>query len=48
LAGAHKKKKRGARTNDAGQLMRSVAQRLDDVDIAAVTGYFASLGASAH
>jgi cytochrome c553 len=33
----------GTRKNDAGQLMRSVAQRLDDADIAAVVGYFGSL-----
>jgi cytochrome c553 len=33
----------GTRKNDAGQLMRSVAQRLDDADIAAVAGYFGSL-----
>jgi cytochrome c553 len=33
----------GTRKNDAGQLMRSVAQRLDDADIAAVAGYFGGL-----
>ena len=48
LAGALKAFRQGARNNDAGQLMRSVAQRLDDGDIAAVAGYFASLGASAR
>ena len=32
----------GTRKNDAGQLMRSVAQRLNDADIAAVAGYFGS------
>ena len=47
LAVALKAFQQGTRKNDAGQLMRSVAQRLDDADIAAVTGYFASLGASA-
>ncbi len=34
----------GSRKNDAGELMRSVASRLTDADIAAVTQYFASLG----
>jgi cytochrome c553 len=48
LAGALRAFQQGTRKNDAGQLMRSVAQRLDDADIAAVTGYFASLGASAQ
>jgi cytochrome c553 len=38
----------GTRKNDAGQLMRSVAERLDDADIAAVTGYFASVDPSTH
>jgi cytochrome c553 len=38
----------GTRKNDAGQLMRSVAARLGDADIAAVSGYFASLGTSKH
>lgn len=46
LAGALKTFQQGTRKNDAGQLMRSVAQRLDDADIAAVSGYFASLGNS--
>jgi cytochrome c553 len=43
LAAALKAFRQGTRKNDAGQLMRSVAERLDDGDIAAVTGYFASL-----
>jgi cytochrome c553 len=34
----------GTRKNDAGALMSSVASRLDDADIAAVTAYYASLG----
>ena len=38
----------GTRKNDAGQLMRSVVERLDDADIAAVTGYFASVDPSTH
>lgn len=38
----------GTRKNDAGQLMRSVAGRLDDADISAVTGYYASLESAAH
>ncbi len=48
LAGALKAFQQGTRKNDAGQLMRSVAQRLDDPDIAAVSGYFAGLDAAAH
>ncbi|MEP6886642.1 MAG: c-type cytochrome [Gammaproteobacteria bacterium] len=48
LAGALKAFQQGTRKNDAGQLMRSVAQRLDDADIAAVTGYFAGLSSSTH
>ena len=43
LAGALTAFRQGTRKNDAGQLMRSVAERLDDGDIAAVTGYFASV-----
>ena len=38
----------GTRKNDAGQSMRSVAQRLDDADVAAVAGYFASVVSSTH
>jgi cytochrome c553 len=30
------------RKNDAGELMRSIAKRLNDADIAAVSGYFAA------
>jgi cytochrome c553 len=36
----------GTRKNDAGQLMRSVAQRLNDADMAAVAGYFGSLNSA--
>jgi cytochrome c553 len=43
LAGALKAFQQGTRKNDAGQLMRSVAQRLNDADVAAVAGYFGSL-----
>jgi cytochrome c553 len=35
----------GNRKNDAGELMSSVAQRLSDADVSAVSAYFASLGA---
>ena len=38
----------GTRKNDAGQLMRSVAERLSDADIAAVSAYFASVEFAAH
>ena len=48
LASALKAFKDGTRKNDAGELMRSVAERLDDADIAAVTGYFASVDLSTH
>jgi cytochrome c553 len=42
LASALKAFQQGTRKNDAGELMRSVAQRLGDGDINAVAGYFAS------
>jgi cytochrome c553 len=48
LASALKAFQQGTRKNDAGQLMRSVAERLNDVDIAAVAGYFGSLEYSTH
>jgi cytochrome c553 len=48
LASALKAFKDGTRKNDAGELMRSVAERLDDADITAVTGYFASVDLSTH
>jgi cytochrome c553 len=38
----------GTRKNDAGQLMRSVAERLNDADTAAVAAYFASVDLAAH
>lgn len=37
----------GSRTNDANSMMRDVAARLTDADVAAVTAYLASLGAPA-
>jgi cytochrome c553 len=43
LAAALKAFQQGTRKNDAGQSMRSVAERLDDADIAALAGYFAGL-----
>jgi len=43
LASAMQSWKDGTRKNDAGQLMRSVAERLNDADIAAVAAYFASV-----
>jgi cytochrome c553 len=48
LASALKAWQLRTRKNDAGQLMRGVAERLSDADIAAVTGYFASLGSATH
>ena len=43
LASALESFHQGTRNNDSGELMRSVAQRLDDADVAAVSAYFASL-----
>jgi len=43
LAAQLKSWQQGSRKNDAGNLMSSVANRLDDADIAAVTAYYASL-----
>jgi cytochrome c553 len=48
LASAIKAWQQGTRKNDAGQLMSSVAGRLNDADISAVTGYYASLESAAH
>jgi cytochrome c553 len=46
LAAQLKLWQQGGRKNDAGNLMSSVATRLDDADIAAVTSYYANLDAS--
>jgi cytochrome c553 len=43
LAAQLKSWQQGSRKNDSGNLMSSVASRLDDADIAAVTAYYASL-----
>jgi cytochrome c553 len=43
LASALKAFHEGTRKNDAGELMRSVASRLNEADIVAVSGYFASI-----
>jgi cytochrome c553 len=48
LASAIKAFQDGTRKNDAGELMRSVAKRLNDADIAAVTGYFANIDPSTN
>jgi cytochrome c553 len=49
LAGALQAFQKGTRKNDAGELMRSVAERLDDADVAAVSAYFGSrTGAPNH
>jgi cytochrome c553 len=48
LAAQLKSWQRGGRKNDAGSLMTSVAARLDDADIAAVTSYYAGLDPTAH
>jgi thiosulfate dehydrogenase len=38
--------RQGVRKNDAGKLMSSVAERLSDQDVAAVSAYYESLGAA--
>ena len=43
LASALKAFHDGTRKNDSGELMRSVAQHLEDADVAAVAAYFASV-----
>jgi cytochrome c553 len=48
LASALKAFREGTRKNDAGEQMRSIAERLDDADVAAVAGYFASVQPSTH
>ena len=48
LAAALRAFRQRTRKNDAGQLMRSVAERLDDADIAAVSGYFAGLSGAVN
>ena len=46
LSAALKAWQQGSRRNDGGESMQSVAARLDDADIAAVAGYYASLSFS--
>jgi len=46
LGSALKAFQTGSRKNDAGELMRSVATRLKDADIAAAAAYFASEGSA--
>ncbi|HEY0801538.1 MAG TPA: c-type cytochrome [Steroidobacteraceae bacterium] len=46
LASAMKSFQQDTRKNDAGELMRSVAKRLDDADVAAVSGYYANVNTS--
>ena len=46
LASQLKSWQQGTRKNDAGNLMASVAAQLNETDIAAVTAYYASLGAA--
>ena len=48
LASAIKAWHDGTRKNDVGQLMRSVAERLNDADTTAVAAYFASVELAAH
>jgi cytochrome c553 len=46
LASSLKSFQQGIRKNDAGELMRSVAKRLNDADVAAVSGYYANVNTS--
>jgi cytochrome c553 len=46
LAGALRAFQSGSRKNDSGELMRSVASRLSENDIEAVSAYFAQAGAT--
>jgi cytochrome c553 len=46
IASALKAFQSGERKNDGGELMRSVAKRLTDSDIGAVSAYFAQAGAA--
>jgi cytochrome c553 len=48
LAAQLKSWQQGGRKNDAGSLMTTVAARLDDADIAAVTSYYAGLDVSSR
>jgi thiosulfate dehydrogenase len=43
LASALRAYKQDTRKNDAGELMRSIAKRLNDADVVAVSGYFANV-----
>jgi cytochrome c553 len=43
VASALRAYQQDTRRNDAGELMRSIAKRLNDADIAAVSGYFANV-----
>jgi cytochrome c553 len=43
LASALRAYKQDTRRNDAGALMRSIAKRLDEADVVAVSGYFANV-----
>jgi cytochrome c553 len=45
LANALKSWQQGTRRNDAGKLMVSITDRLQEADIAAIAAYYASLGA---
>ena len=42
LASALRAYKQDIRRNDAGELMRSIAKRLDEADVVAISGYFAN------
>lgn len=43
LASALRAYQQDTRRNDAGELMRSVAKRLNDADVVSVSGYFANV-----
>jgi cytochrome c553 len=48
LASAIKAFQQGTRKNDAGQLMRSVVEHLNESDVEAVAGYYGNLGSAMH
>jgi cytochrome c553 len=48
LASALRAYRQDTRRNDAGELMRSIAKRLNDADVAAISGYFANLNLSSQ
>ena len=48
LASALRAYQQDTRRNDAGELMRSIAKRLNDADVVALSGYFANVALSSQ